>query len=70
MVGMGSGAACEACRYFEDHKVNGGASHGDAGLCRYNPPVTQPDASGRGLWPVVTAADWCGHFSAEQVPAE
>jgi hypothetical protein len=66
----GTGAACQACRFYEDHVVNGGASRTDAGLCRFNPPVTQPDASGRGLWPVVTAQDWCGHFASDAAPAE
>lgn len=37
---------------------------GDAGLCRYNPPISQPDPDARGFWPVVTAEDWCGHYTA------
>ncbi|MDP9838725.1 hypothetical protein J2T09_003497 [Neorhizobium huautlense] len=37
----------------------------DGGLCRFNPPVTQPDANERGLWPVVATNDWCGHFAPE-----
>ncbi|SMH37151.1 hypothetical protein SAMN02982922_1874 [Mesorhizobium australicum] len=32
-------------------------------LCRYNPPVTQPEPNARGFWPVVSSNDWCGHFS-------
>lgn len=70
MIGSGMGASCEACRFYEDHKVNGGVSQADAGLCRFNPPVSQPDASARGLWPVVTSADWCGHFAPDALPAE
>ena len=58
--------ACEKCRYFDDHHGNGAAPQTDeAGLCRYNPPVTQPDPNSHGLWPVVSAEDWCGHFSPD-----
>ena len=35
------------------------------GLCRFNPPVSQPTADAHGLWPVVTEKDWCGHFAPE-----
>lgn len=63
-------AACESCRFFDDHKLNGGASAHDEGLCRFNPPVSQPEPQGHGLWPVVDAKDWCGHFSPDVVPAE
>jgi hypothetical protein len=38
---------------------------GDEGLCRFNPPVTQPSAEAHGLWPVVSAEDWCGHYSQD-----
>ncbi|WP_045386885.1 hypothetical protein [Falsirhodobacter sp. alg1] len=53
---------CADCAFFEDHVVEAKAD--DAGLCRFNPPVTQPSADQRGLWPVVTANDWCGHFAS------
>lgn len=62
-------ADCERCRFFDDHKVNGGKSQDDSGLCRFNPPVSQPNASGHGLWPVVSAEDWCGHFTPASVSA-
>jgi hypothetical protein len=39
------------------------------GLCRFNPPVTQPSAEAHGLWPVVGATDWCGHFSVDTATA-
>lgn len=58
-------AACEACTFYESHVANAGTVTDDAGLCRFNPPVSQPDANARGLWPVVASDDWCGHFSQE-----
>ena len=57
--------ACTRCKFYDDHKVNGGASSGDEGLCRFNPPVSQPGPKEQGLWPVVSSQDWCGHFSAD-----
>jgi hypothetical protein len=58
--------ACMSCVFFEDHVVNGGKTKKDDGLCRYNPPVSQPGPSAHGLWPVVSAKDWCGHFTAQR----
>ena len=37
----------------------------DGGLCRFNPPVSQPGPDAHGLWPVVSERDWCGHFATE-----
>lgn len=52
-------AACAKCRYFD-------AEQGDAlGLCRYNPPISQPSGDAAGVWPKVEANDWCGHFEAQ-----
>ena len=65
-----TGAACSSCRFYDDHEGNGGAAEHDAGLCRFNPPVSQPEPKGRGLWPVVTSIDWCGHFTPDQMAAE
>ncbi len=65
-----NGAACESCRFFDDHKINGGQSAGNEGLCRFNPPVNQPEPKGHGLWPVVDSKDWCGHFTADITAAE
>ena len=65
-----SNAACQSCRFFDDHKTNGAQAAGDQGLCRYNPPVSQPDPQSQGLWPVVASKDWCGHFTADVTPAE
>lgn len=59
-----NGSSCTQCVFFDDHQGNKGTVANDAGLCRYNPPVSQPDPDSRGLWPVVTAHDWCGHFTA------
>lgn len=56
-------AACASCVFFDDHKSNAGAATGDAGLCRFNPPVSQPSPDARGLWPVVESNDWCGHHT-------
>ncbi|KQS67365.1 MULTISPECIES: hypothetical protein [Methylobacterium] len=63
-------AACESCRFFDDHKLNGAQAQGDEGLCRFNPPVSQPAPESKGLWPVVASKDWCGHFTAEMSAAE
>lgn len=53
-------AACAKCRYFDTE-----ATGADLGLCRYNPPISQPSAESAGVWPKVEASDWCGHFEAE-----
>lgn len=60
-----SSATCDHCQFFDDHHANGQTPGADAGLCRFNPPVTQPQASGHGLWPVVSNRDWCGHYQPE-----
>ncbi|MBE7212085.1 MAG: hypothetical protein INR65_13775, partial [Gluconacetobacter diazotrophicus] len=52
-------ATCQKCSFFD------GAQSTDLGLCRFNPPVTQPSAEAHGLWPKVSTDDWCGHFEAE-----
>jgi len=54
------------CLFFEDHAVNDGKSTKDDGLCRYNPPVSQVGPRTHGLWPVVSAKDWCGHFMGQR----
>ncbi|RDE10662.1 hypothetical protein [Pelagibacterium lacus] len=62
-----SATTCNSCVFFEDHVINAAAqTTADAGLCRINPPVTQPDPDARGLWPVVKSNDWCGQFTAER----
>jgi hypothetical protein len=58
--------ACTKCKFFDDHVSKVPT---DDGLCRYNPPVTQPSANVHGLWPVVSAKDWCGHFSVDTMAA-
>ncbi len=58
-------ATCAKCAFFEDHVANGEKELADAGLCRFNPPVTQIAPDARGLWPVVKESDWCGHFEEE-----
>ena len=59
-------AACTRCAFFDDHAAQAGtASAGsgeELGLCRFNPPVSQPSGEVHGLWPVVSGADWCGHY--------
>ena len=65
-----TGAACRSCRFYDDHQSNGGGVERDAGLCRFNPPVSQPGPKEQGLWPVVTASDWCGHYAPEMTAAE
>lgn len=63
-------ASCESCRFFDEHKTNGAPSAGSEGLCRFNPPVSQPAPDAKGLWPVVETGDWCGHFTAGMTAAE
>ena len=63
-------AQCQSCRYYDHNKLNGAVAQGEEGLCRFNPPVSQPEPQGHGLWPVVSAQDWCGHFSPETMAAE
>lgn len=63
---QGHDAACTRCRFFDDHAA---MKASDDGLCRYNPPVTQPSAEAHGLWPVVSGSDWCGHFSNDSAVA-
>lgn len=58
--------ACTKCKFFDDHANQ---SQADDGLCRFNPPVTQPSAEALGLWPVVSRQDWCGHFSIDTAAA-
>lgn len=61
---MITNASCIKCAFFDDHmNANGAQARKDDGLCRYNPPVTQPGPSEHGLWPVVSTSDWCGHFN-------
>ncbi|WP_458093333.1 hypothetical protein [Roseomonas sp. WA12] len=54
--------ACTRCKFFDDHA---NAPAAQDGLCRYNPPVTQPSPEAHGLWPVVSRQDWCGHFTVD-----
>jgi hypothetical protein len=52
-------AACAKCKFFDTE-----ASGEQLGLCRYNPPISQPSGDQAGVWPKVEANDWCGHFEA------
>jgi len=65
-------AHCESCKFFDEHNGNGngGQVSTDAGLCRFNPPVSQLGPDTKGLWPVVETKDWCGHFAPEMTAAE
>lgn len=63
-------AHCDSCKFYDEHKGNSAPAAADAGLCRFNPPVSQPAPESKGLWPVVGASDWCGHFTAEMTTAE
>ena len=58
-------SACSSCAFYEDHKVNNEQTLAIPGLCRFNPPVFQPEATERGYWSVVKKDDWCGHFENE-----
>ena len=48
-MAINSNAACQSCRFFDDHKTNGAQAAGDQGLCRFNPSVSQPDPQSQGL---------------------
>ena len=50
-------AACAKCQFFDAENATA-----DLGLCRYNPPISQPSGNAAGVWPKVEATDWCGHF--------
>ena len=52
-------AACGKCKFFDSE-----AQGEQLGLCRYNPPISQPSGDAAGVWPKVEANDWCGHFEA------
>lgn len=60
-------AHCESCTYYDEHHHNAGKAnqtHATAGgLCRFNPPISQPGPDAHGLWPVVGKQDWCGHYA-------
>lgn len=57
-------ATCDKCAFFDLHSKGSQASTQD-GLCRFNPPVSQPSPKDHGLWPVVSTDDWCGHFAPQ-----
>ena len=60
-------SSCGSCAFFDTHHANGGTSSQDGGLCRFNPPVSQPTPEAHGLWPVVSETEWCGHFAPDSV---
>ena len=64
---VSASSACGNCAFFDGHHANGGTQSQDGGLCRFNPPVSQPAPDAHGLWPVVSEQDWCGHFAPETV---
>jgi hypothetical protein len=66
---MSENTTCNVCAFYESHAANDGKASENAGLCRFNPPMTQPEPNARGLWPVVTSSDWCGHFSSDRKAA-
>ena len=49
-------AACAKCKFFDSEQSD------KLGLCRYNPPISQPSGEAAGVWPKVQAQDWCGHY--------
>ena len=60
--------SCSNCAFFDHHQTQVQQSRGTDGLCRFNPPISQPGPTEHGLWPVVSGSDWCGHFSGDVVP--
>ena len=65
---MSSHASCDKCAFFDDHQKAQAIAAALEGLCRFNPPVSQPSPTEHGLWPVVSGNDWCGHFATTSVP--
>ncbi|MGV6872981.1 hypothetical protein ACUSIJ_09850 [Pseudochelatococcus sp. B33] len=57
--------SCTGCVFFDD-STKQTASMADTGVCRFNPPAPKADDVAKSLWPVVTAEDWCGHFTAQR----
>lgn len=66
---MINNAACAKCSFYDEHATAVQAPKTD-GLCRYNPPVSQPGPEEHGLWPIVSSGDWCGHFSPDMNSAQ
>ncbi len=62
---MNTSAACQKCTFFDDHAQTAAKASNTDGLCRFNPPISQPSPEAHGLWPVVSTNDWCGHFAPE-----
>ncbi|MBB3810053.1 hypothetical protein [Pseudochelatococcus contaminans] len=60
--------SCTGCIFFDDSNKQT-ASVANTGVCRFNPPAPKADSETVSLWPVVTAEDWCGHFTAQRVAA-
>jgi hypothetical protein len=56
--------ACGNCQFY-DTQIKSAAKQKvrHSGLCRFNPPAPGREAETHGLWPVVGAKDWCGHFA-------
>ncbi len=73
-IAMVTEASCSKCNFFDVAARDGATTRSTDGLCRFNPPVTQPGPDEHGLWPVVSISDWCGHYEAAsglvQVAAE
>lgn len=57
--------SCTGCVFF-DETTKHTAPKKNAGLCRFNPPAPKSGDDTKSLWPIVTAEDWCGHFTAQR----
>ena len=56
--------ACGNCQFYDTHsKTVAKHKEKNSGLCRFNPPEPRVEADHHGVWPVVSAKDWCGHFA-------
>lgn len=69
------GRVCLTCEYFHQQEAFGecGNVHircrlGSGGQCRRHPPVARLTYQGThdehrpGIWPIVYASGWCGHY--------
>jgi len=70
--------SCGNCVFYDDHMQAKASKHKQQqqqqqqhhdGLCRFNPPISQPSEEAHGLWPVVSSEDWCGHFTGQRTHA-
>ncbi len=54
---------CATCIYLDKQASPPQAGYGShIGRCRCNPPLLLDGGGGGGVWPLVSATDWCGEW--------